>query len=269
MLFGAIAKAEVEIAEHGDAVAVLLSCMILCIAAAYLVAWVFRAPAGSAGTLVQSAFRGNMAFVGLPVLIYSSLNGPGDSIVAIAVILLSVMVPTYNVAAVSVLLVSQHRLSWLAMRRVLIQILTNPLILAVAAGALYATTGLPIPLILDYTFETLGQTAFPLALLGVGGVLELEKMRGSNFPLVCMAGLIKVVLGPTAGYSLAMLLGLSPEEIRIVCVFLAAPTAVASFVLADQLGGDRSLAAGTVALSTLLSLVSLWVAVWLTQARIV
>ena len=38
---------------------------------------------------------------------------------------------------------------------------------------------------------------------------------------------------------------------------MAAPTAIASFILAEELDGDTDIAAGTITLSTLLSLLTL------------
>jgi predicted permease len=48
------------------------------------------------------------------------------------------------------------------------------------------------------------------------------------------------------------------HEARFVClVYLACPTAVASFVMAQAMKGDAILAAGTVAVSTVYSCVAL------------
>ncbi|MEO7414091.1 MAG: hypothetical protein ABIZ81_12125 [Opitutaceae bacterium] len=35
---------------------------------AYLVAWLMRVPGSSVGTFVQGSFRGNVAFIGLPII---------------------------------------------------------------------------------------------------------------------------------------------------------------------------------------------------------
>ena len=56
---------------------------------------------------------------------------------------------------------------------------------------------------------------------------------------------------------LACWLGLSPDSTRIALILLACPTATASYVLVRQLGGDESLASGSILLSTLLAAPSL------------
>ena len=263
VLFRGIAKSHVQAADQGEAILVLLACTTLAIGAGYLAARVFQARSGSTGTVVQAAFRGNLAFVGLPVLYYSASDPSAE--VAVAIVLLSVAVPVYNTAAVTVLLADRHKLGAAAFARILRQLATNPLILASLAGAGYAMAGLPLPLGIDRTFEALGQMALPLALLGIGASIRLETIRGNNFALLAAASSIKVALCPLCGYLLAEALGLPPLQTRVVCVYLACPTAAASFVLADQLGGDRPLAAGCVALSTVLSMPSLWMMLWIVQ----
>lgn len=264
VLFAKISDAPIRPGERGDAILVLLCCTAVCMAAGYLAAWCFGARGGTVGTVVQAAFRGNLAFVGLPVIIYSSAHGDADPTVPVAVILLSALVPLYNIFAVTALLASQHRLGAAAVRKVLLELATNPLVLAALGGVAWSLGGLSMPISLGRTLDALGQMALPLALLGVGAGLELRRVRDRDRGLTILASLIKVGLGPAAGYLLAGIVGLSPVETRIVCVYLACPTAAASYVLADQLGGERSLAAGTVALSTVLSLASLSLALLLT-----
>jgi hypothetical protein len=262
VLFGGIARARIDLADHGDAAGVLVSGMVLAILLGYGAAAALRVGRGAAGTFVQASFRGNLAFVGLPVLYYST--PPGDpTTIPIALVLLGVLVPIYNLGAVIALLGSRHGTGIPAMGRIFLRVLLNPLVIASLAGGAWALCGAPFPTWLDRTVEALGRMALPLALLGIGAALEIRRIRGELLLPVIAAGLIKTVITPAIGYALATVVGLGPEETRIAVVYLATPTATASFVLAAQLGGDRELAAGTVATSTLLSLPSLWVALWL------
>jgi len=54
-----------------------------------------------------------------------------------------------------------------------------------------------------------------------------------------------------------LLVGLTPQEMRMALIYLATPTAVMSFVMAEQLGGDARLSADAVVVSTVLSLPAL------------
>jgi predicted permease len=70
-------------------------------------------------------------------------------------------------------------------------------------------------------------------------------------------------VAPLAGWALGRLAGLSGLEMSVILILLACPTAVATYVLADQLAGDTQLSAGVIVASTLLSFVSLFVVLWL------
>ena len=68
-----------------------------------------------------------------------------------------------------------------------------------------------------------------------------------------MAALFKVALAPLIGYTVARGLNLSGDMLVIALLYSATPTAVASFVMADQMGADKELAAAIIVISTLLA----------------
>jgi hypothetical protein len=72
-----------------------------------------------------------------------------------------------------------------------------------------------------------------------------------------MAAVIKLSVGPVVGYFAAGWLGVGRVETAVALIMLACPTAVASYVLTEQLGGDSALSAGAVVVSTILSIASL------------
>lgn len=259
-----ISRTRIDLADQGGAFAILLLGTATTIAAGWLVSRLWGLRGGASGTAVQCAFRGNLAFVGLPVLIWDAA-GRGDSgAVESGLILLACVVPVYNVLAVSALLIPQRRRRERAGRELAAQLVTNPLILASLLGASLSIARIAIPVLAARTLESLGEMALPLALLGVGGHLDLRAARGRELALATTTAAIKVALGPLVGYAVARSAGLPAEQVRAVTVLLACPTAAASYVLTAQLGGDVSLAARAVALSTIGSFASLTVAVWAT-----
>ena len=99
-----------------------------------------------------------------------------------------------------------------------------------------------------------------LAALTIGATLAEEKISG-QFRNAVWASLIRVGVGPVIGILLLPILALTDEQARVAMIFLACPTAVASHILTDQLGGDTELSAKIVALTTIFSIVSLSVIV--------
>jgi hypothetical protein len=263
LLFYETAGAQIR----GDAVLrvflVLCGGMLAAILLGYALARALRAPRAALGAFVQGGYRSNLAYVGLPVILLALANTNGavtTSYRAVAVIAIGMLMPIYNLAAVIILLTArpkdtQTRIGQ-EIRRILLAILSNPLVLSCTAGLLYALLPWDLPPVVHRTLSTVGQMSTPLALLGIGASLTLTTLR-HNLRLASFATLIKIGLSPLAGYFLATWLGLAPVELRIALILLACPTAAASYVMAEQLGSDEKLAASIIVLSTLLSVVSL------------
>ncbi len=240
----------------------MLVATLLVILAGYGVAWLLRVPGAATGTFVQGGFRGNLAFVGLPV-IFSLPDSPlawGVSARTAAVLTVAPMMVVYNIGGVVVLLLSQHRLGWPMVKPFVKQLATTPPLLATLAGIGWALTGWTMPPFIDKTLSGLGEMALPLGLLGVGGSLVTVKL-GANWRTPLASALVKTALSPVLGWLVGRALGLGAAELKMVLILMACPTAIISYTMALELKGDEPLAAGAIALSVLTSVVSLAVIV--------
>ncbi len=240
----------------------MMAATLAVLALGYAVAWLMRVPGAVAGTFVQGAFRGNLAFVGLPI-IYAlpdvTLAG-GISLRAAAVLTVAPMMIFFNVGGVVVLLLSQHRIGWGMLGPFLRQLATTPPLLASLAGIGCALAGWELPTVVNKTFGALGEMALPLGLLGVGGSLVTVRL-GAAWRTPLIVALLKTVAAPALGWVAGRALGLGAVELKTVLIFLATPSAVISYTMAAEMKGDERLAAGAIVLSTLTSLVALAVIV--------
>lgn len=242
----------------------LLAVMLLTTVLVAVLAWGWSRflgiPRSGQGTFVQSAFRGNLAFIGIPVLAASATDLPESisvPLLASAVIVMTLTMAFYNVLAVVVLQASRGSSgSGAGAADMLRPIVTNPLLLAGLSGLALAVTGLRLPGFLDRTLEVLGGAAVPIALLCIGGSLSTTAFVGRR-SWIAWAAFFKVAISPAVAFGLIHLMGLGPMERRIATVFAATSTAAAAYVMARQMAGDESLASGSIALSTVLSAVSL------------
>ncbi len=259
LLFYEIATASYDYRIAGETFLVVLAGTIGSIVAAYVVAAVIRMPAGSIGSFVQGAFRSNLLYVGLPIIIYSFTNGGdfnADNMKKLAIVLMAPLIPIYNVAAVLALLAGRHKLDRSVPLKMLRQIFANPILLACVAGGVYLLVFPPLPIVVVRACTAVGQIALPLALICIGATLVQGRIAGRY--LYAFAGsVIKIILSPVLGLLAARLLGLGPAETKVALILLACPTATVSYVMAEQLGGDEQLSAAIVVVSTLLSLLSL------------
>jgi hypothetical protein len=260
LLFVKIATAPQIDRQAGMAFLILILGTVTIMLLSAGVALLMRLRGANIGTFVQGAFRGNTVFVGLPVIFYA-FAGPvqhagADRAQTVAALAIGPLVVFYNAASILVLLLSKHRLQWSMLKAVVLQILTNPLVIACAAGGAWQLAGLTLPVVGERTLSVLGQFALPVALLAVGGSLVATGIRG-HFGSALLASLTKTLVSPAVGLGLGWLLGVDPMVAAITAILLGCPTAVASYILVDQLGGDRQLAASTIVLSTLMSAVTL------------
>ncbi|MEI6036027.1 MAG: AEC family transporter [Verrucomicrobiae bacterium] len=263
LLFRSVAHAD----KPGPATFSLLGLLVvgtlLIAAAGWTSARLLRLPQSSRGTLSQSAFRGNLAYIGIPVLAYSFEGLPGKKeAFATAVIAMAFLMAVYN--ALSVVLLSSGQRSQNPLRTVLRSIFTNPLLLAGMAGTPLAFTATRLPVFLDRTLESLGGAAVPIALLCIGGSIAHAKL-GDRLGGILAAALLKNLFSPLLVYFLSPLFGIVGDDLKIALVLAACPTAAVSFVMVRQMGGDEPLASRSIVLSTIFAAASLPLALFLSR----
>jgi malate permease and related proteins len=267
-LFYRSAEARLE----GDAgiriILALLAGAFISLAVGYLLAFVMRLPRASVSSLVQGSYRGNLAYVGLPVVLLAlATQGARTSATeAIAVLAVAAITPVYNFVAIFVLVGGQEPGRRHARQRLLqlvVRLATNPLLLSCTAGLIVMAFGWRLPPPLRETFKLVGDLATPLALLGIGASLTFRNLR-AHWQRASVAATIKLVISPLAGLALAVPLRLTGHDLQMALLYLATPTAAASYVMAQQLGADEGLAANIIVLTTFLSLPALGLVLALT-----
>ncbi len=203
-----------------------------------------RQPGPRRGVLVQAAVRGNLVYMGFPV-IFAASGGEG---LAVAAVTAAVLIPFQNVLAVAALVGSSRRTPGEVVR----ELLANPVILGVAGGLLLALSGWQPWRWLDTFLRLLGGIAMPGALIALGAQLELGPLR-SNLRPAAAAAALKLVVAPAAGLGLMAALHVQGLPRLVGMLLLAAPTSVASTSVAQELGGDLDLAGACVMAASLAS----------------
>ena len=252
-------------APHGGVEAGRLTLVLILVTLAMAVlGWFVSSVLGvgpdARGTFAQATFRGNIAYVGLPII--TGLPAGADNRTA-ALLVMGPLLALYNFAGVWLLLASRAEPGAAKVRRIATEVFKNPLFWSCVAGGLWGWFGWPMPKWIVLTFDTVGAMALPLALLCIGGALATTRLEG-NRRVATAAALAKTVVQPALGLLAARWLGLGAGEVQIALIILATPTAAATYTMATQLGGDGPLAAGSVVLSTLWSLGALAVILALT-----
>ncbi|WP_237220357.1 AEC family transporter [Spiribacter curvatus] len=257
LLVSRIATATPAFDRVGSILLVLVGTTAIVIAISALLGRAGRLPGASLATLVHASYRGNLTFVGLPVVIYAFAGGREASAVESAALIAFVpLVIVYNIVAVIVMQLPGQSGPGPAMRGLGRRLISNPILIATVLGMVIALAGWRLPVFMDRTLGAVGQMALPLALIGIGGGLYATRLRGQR-RWAGTAALLKTVATPLIGWLLAVLVGLQADEMRLALIFLVCPTASAAYVLVQEMDGDAALMAGTIVLSYLLALPSM------------
>jgi hypothetical protein len=138
-------------------------------------------------------------------------------------------------------------------------LISNPLIIACIAGIVYWKLIGGFPVFIDNTFRLASFVTLPLALFSIGGALTLGTMK-NYFKLSLVASVFKLVILPLSGYLFLNAFNATGISFKFGMLYFTLPTSPALYILSSQLSSDTQLASAAIALSTLLSIISLSVA---------
>ncbi|MEC5325711.1 AEC family transporter [Aurantimonas sp. A3-2-R12] len=147
------------------------------------------------------------------------------------------------------------------LKRVLKNLATNAIVVGILSGLVWRATGLPLEPHVDEITRLLGGTAGPLALFSLGMSLTRYGLRGDIASSAIVATLSLVVM-PAIVFFLGTWLALPPLWLKGAVLTAAAPAGVNAYLFAAYFQSGEKLAATTILVSTVLSVVTL--SVWLT-----
>lgn len=199
------------------------------------------------GAFVQGCYRGNFAIIGLSLLdliLGSNNTGKGAVITAFCI-------PLYNVLAVIVLTFTSEEKGEGQIKKAFKNIIKNPLIIALTLGIITSFTNIEFPAFFHKTLTSISQMATPLALIAIGATISKDML--SDIKLSVVGTAIKLIISPIILLTVAYFSGFRGEEFMVLFVLFSAPTAVSSFVMAENMKSDSELASSIILLTTLFS----------------
>lgn len=200
------------------------------------------------GIFVQGAFRANTGIAGLA---YASLAF-GKEGVALGSMYIAVTVILFNVLSVITLSRSLQTGAGKgpSLASILRGIVTNPLIIGLVLGLLFKQTHWTMPDAIYSTGEFISGMALPLAMLCAGASLDWRAMfRSSN--VAAFSSIARVLVVPGLMTLGAALFGFTGAALGVIFLFSCTPTAAGSYVMTRAMGGNATLAANIIALTTL------------------
>lgn len=202
------------------------------------------------GAFVQASFRSSAAVMGLAFI--QNIYGPS----AMGPLMIIGAVPLYNIYSVIVLTFegesTQGERDTGKIKTACINILKNPIIIAIFLGLVVSLCNIQFPTIINKTVSNVAQMATPLALIAMGAGFEGRKALGKMKPTL-IAAFIKLVVQAAVFIPVAAWMGFNGEKMIAIVVMLAAPTTPSCYIMAKNMNNDGVLTASTVVVTTLLA----------------
>ncbi len=209
----------------------------------YFLIMLFTKENSKRGVMLQGFFRSNYAILGLPIVTYVCGNKAGG----LSAVMVAVIVPLFNILAVIAL--ERFRDGSIKPLKLLKGIATNPLVIGCLLGTVFLVLDITLPSLLEEAVGDVASIASPLAMVVLGASFSFSGIRGSLKELL-IALSARLIFVPLIMLSIAVVLGFRGEALACIMVAFGSPVAVSSFAMAQQMGGDESLAASLVVVSS-------------------
>lgn len=206
------------------------------------------------GVMAQGICRSNFVIFGLPLC----MSICGDGVMGKVAVAVAIVVPVLNIFAV--LSLEVFRGGKPNLKKILKGIITNPLIIGSVVGIVVLVSGIKLPSIIENAISDVSKIATPLALVLLGASVNFKTVKGNLKQLITVIS-GKLIVMPVVGFTIAALLGMRGSDMALLIAAFTSPTAVSSYPMAIEMGGDSDLAAQIVAFSTAICIITvfLWV----------
>lgn len=248
LLFQDISGTDFRAAWDTKFVLFCFTATLLSIAAAAGLSYLWR-DRSLQGEFIQASYRSSAAILGIAFI----QNIYGTS--GMAPLMILGTVPLYNVMAVVILSFfkpDRGRLDRALLLRTLRGILTNPIILGIAAGIVWSLLGIPKPQMLDKTLDNLAGLATPLGLMAMGAAFTPAGAKG-KLKMSAAAAALKLVVFCAVFLPAAAAMGFRGDKLVAVLVMLGSATTVSCYIMARNMGHEGTLTSSVVMLTTLFS----------------
>lgn len=203
------------------------------------------------GVMLQGFFRSNFAILGIPLITYIY----GDKTTGLASLMVAVVIPVFNVLAVIGL--ERFRDGQLNFKKLFRGIITNPLIIGCAIGMVFFAFNIKLPSVLEKTVSDVSKVATPLSIIVLGASFTFSSIKGYVREISIVVS-TRLLIVPLISLIIAVILGFRGEALACLLVISGSPVAVSSFAMAQQMGGDETLAGQVVVISSALCLLTLF-----------
>lgn len=254
LIFNSLTNSDLQAGEMGLIVVMAALSILLVLVAGWLLARLFRYDQKLESAFLLVVVLVNAGNYGLPLNEFAF--GPAGLQRAVIFYVVTAVVTN----SLGVYLASRGVAS---IRQSLLNVLKVPMPYATALGFLLNALNLSLPLPLERMSGLLSQAAVPVMLIILGLQLSRMSLVLDRVGPILLATALRLVAAPLIAFLLAYLLGLSILTRQVSIIQASMPTAVMAGVLATEFGNDAQFATAVVLVSTLASIITLSVLLYI------
>lgn len=238
--------------------------LILLVATA-MVSWIivpyFERDNSKKGVIIQSLFRNNYVLIGIPLC----KNLYGETYLGIATMVLAFYIPVMNLLAAIVLSYYSGKNN-MSVVSYLLDVAKNPFVISTLSAVFLSTFSIKFPYVIEVVIKDISVVANPLALLVLGGSLDLPIMFKYMKRIISIS-VIKLIILPAIILLISICFGMRGIDLVIILSVFGSSTGIASHSMALQMKSDHILAGALVTSTILLSSVTLFFFVLLLRSH--
>ena len=209
------------------------------------------------GVIVQGIYRSNFVLFGLTLV----ANLYGSENTAVTSVLISFCVPVINIIAI--ILLQYYGMDEVDTKAIFKELFKNPIIIGAVLGFVILLCKIDLYPFLDTTIGDLSKMATPLALVVLGGTLEIKEVS-KNIKGLSIMTLGKLVFVPGIMTTLGAMMGYRNIHLMSLLALFGSPIAVSSYPMATEMNCDDELASQGIVVTTVCSIFTMvfWIFVF-------
>lgn len=253
LIFLKLAIVDFSTIFDGKIIVLVYICIFIVFFLSWLLAKIFITKGKGRGVFIQGGFRPNNVIIGLALI----MNIFGEDAVSRTVMILTFLVPLDNILSVVALTISdRHEKRSEALYEMVKSIAFNPVIIAAIVAIIISLLRVPIPSVIINTGNYLAAITLPLALIGVGGTLQIKFLQRTSF-ITLVASIVKLLVAPLVATIIGYSIGYTDTDLGIIFILFACPTAIVSYIFAETMTEHGELAGNIVITTTLTSSITI------------
>jgi predicted permease len=221
---------------------------------------------GGAAAVMTAAF-GNLVMLGFPM----SQAHFGDEATLPVSLIISIHAPILWLAATIHLETARHgELSPLPLLRQLgVELLRNPIVLALLAGSLWHLTNVGLHPVADKLLDLLGDAGVPTALVALGLTLATYNLKGHGHGIALLIALKMLALPVLVWVMVTFIVSLPPLWTKVAVLLAAMPAGANAYLFAQRYDSATAASSGAIAIGTAFALFTSTFLLWLMDAGFV